>query len=383
MKKRRFLWLLLWIGSLVMISLKGGTISYGFFFFFTGLPVVSFLYLMVCLAQFRIYQALQTRVVTAGTPVTYFFVLENAGILPISSIMVEMFPDFSYVEELPSKTAFLLLPGESFRFETKMVCKYRGNYQVGVSCLVISDFLNLFRIRYRLKSPFEAIVNVRVPEENEVLLPDVFSVWQRNENRSRKDEPDPAVRDYEAGDGFRYIHWNASAATGSLKVRTMTGEQQGEVVLFFDATRCYEQASDYLPVENKVLETTLYFSQHFSSLSQTVTIFYRDEEPLFLHQLSDFESVLEKLQTVEFLLPEAEADPVSAFFDSHPIADGQRVILILQDISEADGDLFRRLLAGGVDLFLCLISDQKTLPEGLSQIPVLSLSPFFHERRSL
>ena len=46
MKRNRILFAILWVVSLVGISLFGGPISYGFFALLTILPLISFLYLL-------------------------------------------------------------------------------------------------------------------------------------------------------------------------------------------------------------------------------------------------------------------------------------------------------------------------------------------------
>ena len=84
-----------------------------------------------------------------GQPVPYFFVLQNDDYFAFTSVGVRLFSSFSYVEKLPDGTSYELLPGDKYTFETKLVCKYRGEYEVGVKEIVITDFLRLFQISYR------------------------------------------------------------------------------------------------------------------------------------------------------------------------------------------------------------------------------------------
>ena len=121
MKIRRGILLVSWLLSLICISFYGGTVSYGFFFGVTLIPVISLIYLVFVYFRFKIFQELGTRNVVCGEPVSYYFVLQNDDWFAFSGVSVRMFSDFSYVEEMPDELEYELLPGESFRYETRLV----------------------------------------------------------------------------------------------------------------------------------------------------------------------------------------------------------------------------------------------------------------------
>ena len=135
-KKYRFLFLCLWVLSLAAISFSGGAVSYGFFFGMTVLPFVSLFYILCVYLRFKIYQELGSRSMVCGEPTEYFFVLENEEYFAFTGVSIRLFSDFSYVEELPDDTEYELLPGDRFTYETRLVCKYRGEYEVGVKEVV-------------------------------------------------------------------------------------------------------------------------------------------------------------------------------------------------------------------------------------------------------
>ena len=137
MAKRRWALFGLWILSLIAISFYGGTISYGFFFGVTLIPFISFAYLVFVYVFFRIYQKVESRDMVCGQPTPYFFVLQNDGYYPFASVGIKMFSSFSYVEKVPENTEYELLRGDKYIFETKIICKYRGEYEVGVKAVVL------------------------------------------------------------------------------------------------------------------------------------------------------------------------------------------------------------------------------------------------------
>ena len=134
---RRIVWLLLWVLSIVSISNFGGAVSYGFFWGMTLLPVVSFVYLLLVFFSFRMYQKMESIGAVAGMKTEYYFTLKNESIFPFAGVRVKMYSDFSYVENMEEDTEYELLKGDEYTFETNMICKYRGEYQVGIFAKVL------------------------------------------------------------------------------------------------------------------------------------------------------------------------------------------------------------------------------------------------------
>ena len=58
MKRNRRILLVLWILSLIGISIRGGQITYGIFFLLTLIPIVSLIYILAVILLFKIYQSL-------------------------------------------------------------------------------------------------------------------------------------------------------------------------------------------------------------------------------------------------------------------------------------------------------------------------------------
>ena len=127
--------LLLWILSLIAISFYGDTISYGLFFCVSLVPVISIIYLLSVFYRFRIYQEIQSRNITCKHPVPYHMALQNDSHIPFVGVSVVLFSDFSNVKELENATEFELYPGERHLLDTELLCKYRGEYEVGVRAL--------------------------------------------------------------------------------------------------------------------------------------------------------------------------------------------------------------------------------------------------------
>lgn len=264
MRFRRRIWLILWILSLVGISYFGGNISYLFFWAMTFVPVISFLYILFVYIQFRIYQEIESRTIICKQPVPYYFTLPNETFYTFAGLSVKMFSGFSYVTDIPEDKEYELLPRDADTHYSNLICKYRGEYEVGVKEVTISDYLGLFRFRYRLKETFKAVVLPRVLELNELRSMKELNEFSNIENVCDKTEADILTRDYVCGDALKHIHWKATAKEQKLKVRNMTGERKQGIVLALDTQRTSAKTEEYIPLENTLLEIGLALGHHFA-----------------------------------------------------------------------------------------------------------------------
>lgn len=226
LKIRRWILLYLWVLSLAAISYYGGAVSYGIFFGITLIPAVSLTYLAAVYFRLGIFQRIESRNMVCGQAMPYFFVLQNDGHFAFASISVKLFSSFSFVEKLPGDAAYELLPGERQTFETKLTCRYRGEYEVGVKEIVMTDFFRLFQIRYRLPSTIRALVLPQITRVTKLGSIEEFTALLSRESMRERTEPDVSVRDYIPGDALKQIHWKASAREQKLKVRSLTGEEK-------------------------------------------------------------------------------------------------------------------------------------------------------------
>lgn len=255
MGKRTLVWGLLWILSLVGISFFGGPISYGFFALMTLIPAVAWLYLFLVFICFRIYQKAGTNTLTVGKPVDFYFTLVNEFPLVFAGVRVRFFTSFSYINGLSDETEYELWPGTGIKKETELICKYRGEYEVGIKRVEIQDYLRLFKLSYRNRESLRVTVKPRL-----VYLDTLKSVNISNllrEAAKKKDTPDVLTRAYVSGDDVRRINWKQTATVGSLMVRELSGEEKRGIGIITDTSRVSKDEAVYLPIENKILETVL------------------------------------------------------------------------------------------------------------------------------
>lgn len=382
MRHRRLIWFLLWILSLAGISHYGGAASYGLFFALTLLPLISLLYLMITYFQFKIYQELRSADIICGQPMPYSLVLRNEGFFSISGIRLKLYTDFSKVADMEEGTEYALLPGDEYRYETTLTCKYRGEYPVGVEQVIFVDFLRLFSFRYTLSKKLQATVYPRVAELTEVTGITRQQTTPLLERSSLHQEPDVIVRDYIQGDSLKRIHWKNTARIGSLQVRNDVDEAGQEITLLFDTHRFGKSMPQYLPLESRILEVVVSLSKFFVKQNAHLSVYYGEHglQRQMAHNSQAFDNLYMQLSKVRF---DATEDFTSLFrecYDKGCFLHTGIVLIILHEPEEALLKLIQQLTLSGTTVLLYAVTDkelsndiaEETLYRSITLLPTLA-----------
>ncbi len=350
----------IWLLSLVGISCVGGAVSYGCFWALTLLPVISLVYLLCVYFRFRIYQEVESRDMVCGQAFNYYFTLRNEDYFGFAGVNVRLFPDFSHVENLPEDIEYELLPGDEFIYRTKITCKYRGEYEIGLKEVVVTDFFRLFRLRYRFPGTIRAIVRPKLVDLKEIKeLADVVVSLQR-EALFSKSEPDIVVRDYIRGDSLKKIHWKATAREGQLKVRTDTGEEKQGIRMLFDTKRCSEDMQEYLPLESKILEAVLALGMFFATRDMATSVYY-GQNGVRQHEITNiksFEEFYACMSNVSFRKEEEVNTLFQGLSQQGTFADAKILIMVLHELDDAIMQTAEQLSAEGIYVVIYVITDK-------------------------
>ncbi|MCM1263869.1 MAG: DUF58 domain-containing protein [Butyrivibrio sp.] len=360
MKMRRIVFFILWLLSLVLISFYGGTVSYGIFFALTLIPFVSFIYIACVSLRYKVYQEIGSRNIICGQSTPYYFVLQNEDKFAFAGIGISFFSDFSYVEELPEKTVYELLPGDKYRYETSFVCRYRGEYEVGIKEVIIYDFLGLFCFRRKVKETKKVIVAPRLIKISELnSIADINAMMYR-ENIRLASQLDIVAREYIRGDALNQIHWKATARQRELMSRRMTGEEKEGVILFFDMHRYDENPNIYLPVENRLLETVLSLTFFMSEKNIPLVIYYSQSQMRQdrINGMGDFGEFYELTKGLKYDKTEDMKSGISHVLSRVPLIDKQIVFFVLQHIDYEILDMTKRISENGVIVVFYIITEE-------------------------
>lgn len=302
MRRNRMVWLVLWVLSLVAITYYGGAISYGLFWGVSLVPIVSVLYLVLVFFRFRIYQEIESRNIVCKQPMPYYFVLNNGEMFAFAGISVRMFSELSYVEDIADDKECELLPGEKHVYRTRLVCKYRGEYEVGVKEVVVTDFFRLFRMRYRLPGTIKALVYPRILRKKSLrTMEDVMHRLTSEVSRGGS-RLDAVVRDYRVGDARKQIHWKSTAREQQLKSRILLGEGLRGMAMYCDTKRYEGKQVEYLALENQMLELLLALGFFWADRNIPFSVYLGEDVtyPIQVNGVAAYELFYDKIAHVMF-----------------------------------------------------------------------------------
>jgi len=277
MKRNRIIISVLWVLSLVAISYYGGPISYGLFALVTLIPIISLIYILCVFLLFKIYQNIDGRTIICDHNAVFYFTLQNESLMDFSGVRVLFYSSFSTIYGLDDKTEYELGPNSGIKKQTKIVCHYRGEYEVGIKKVVIQDFFRLFSVTYKNKEPFRVTVKPNIVHLTGLKTADTAVITLKDSGVNMT-QPDVLSREYVSGDDIRLINWKTSATQQKLMVRERTGEQKQGIAIIMDSARYSDVIEKYLPIENKILESVIALNLYFSEKGIPVTTYYEEEE---------------------------------------------------------------------------------------------------------
>lgn len=360
MRKRRAVLGVSWLLSLAAISFYGGTVSYGIFFALTFLPLLSLFYIVCVWFRYKVYQEIGSRNIVSGQSVPYYFVLQNEDKFAFAAIGISFFSDFSYVEELPGKTEYELLPGEKYRYETSFVCRYRGEYEVGIKEVTISDFLRLFRIQCKISETKKVIVAPRLIKIHELKSVSDISVMLLRERVRQAAEYDIVTREYVHGDALKQIHWKATAREQKLMSRRLIGEEKEGVLIFFDTHRYDERPEIYLPLENRLLETVLSVAFFLSEKNIPVMVECGQEKfrRSHLKGIGDFGEFYDQIGKLEFDREQDTKGRILRIVGRGAALDKHVAFFILQEVDFEILEAAKQISENGVIVVFYIITEE-------------------------
>ena len=374
MKRNRIIYFTICVLALVLASFYGGPVSYSILFGLILVAPVSLIYLLTVYAFFRIYQVIGSKHITTYEPVPYYFVLQNEYLLNFCHISISTYSTFSHIDELSgdnvedmtkislqkkkkngkkkkdkkrnmeASTVYELLPGENVRFDTTLICRYRGDYFVGIKEITIVDFFRLFKITYHVPEPLGAMVSPRIIKLEKLRSVPELALSAYKENQNLKTDFDASVREYVPGDPLKGIHWKSTAKAGKLLSRITYGEQRQGISVFLDTKRISDDEYEYIPVENKCMEIVLALTDYFASYSIPVTCFFDQVgiKAVNCSNSGEMEPFLKSFSQLHFMEDENAGVTLDTLLSGTAFKDCMLAFLV---ITGADMELNKRLYA--------------------------------------
>lgn len=306
MQRNRIIYAIVLVGSTFLVSFRGGTFTYAFFYLSLLIPVVSLSYTFYVYKRLQFYQTTPKRVVVKGEVLPYEVTFQNHDRIPYTNIKAHFYEENSEVAASQTMKEYDLLPGDEKKLESQLQCFYRGNYEVGVKNIEVTDFLNLIKVTYSAEWPLRLTVLPRVVKLNSLGIAaseeDPKSTRFVIGSGSQMESLENQMRVYQPGDTFRTVHWKASAKKGELLVRQPNYLIKRENILLLDLSPTGEEGVMKLGIEDKMLEIVLAITQYYVDQRIRSSIFFLQSElkEYVIQNEADFGVFYEKCVSLYF-----------------------------------------------------------------------------------
>lgn len=265
MQRNRIVYAIFLVCSMILVSFRGGAITYAFFYLSLLIPVVSLVYTFYAYKRLQFYQTTPKRVVVKGEVLPYEVTFQNHDRIPYTNIKAYFYEENSEVAASRTMKEYDLLPHDEKKLKSQLRCFYRGNYEVGVKAIEVTDFLNLIKMTYPSEWPLRLTVLPRVVKLKQlgIAASEEDPKTTRFAIGSQMESLDNEVRKYQPEDTFRTIHWKASAKKGELLVRQPNSPIKRENILLLDLSPIGEERIMKLSIEDKMLEIVLAITHYY------------------------------------------------------------------------------------------------------------------------
>ena len=373
MLRNRLILAALLILSLVGISFYGGPVTYGFFFVMTLIPVILLVYLLLVLARFKIYQHFESKDIVSDHKIPFYFTLQNEDCFAFCAVRVSFYSDFSVIDGLSDDNEYELLPQSKIKKETGLVCRYRGEYNVGIKSVTLRDFLCIFKLTYKNREALRVRVLPNMIRLGALKSVDVESISDR-ETTVNASYPDVTVREYAYGDDSRRINWKQTAKTGKPMVRNYIGEEKNGVGLIIDPFRISGRDTEYLPIENRVLEIAVALALFLEEKHIPVSVYGYSGSvtETTIDGAESFNDFYKTASAFSFFEDIDRIDMLKRLSETQSLYEKKTVFLITADVNDAMYEFAKGLNKSDTEVIVYLVKENAgdTLP----------VSPFAHTK---
>jgi len=239
----------LWVFALIFTQALRSSLSSVLFVFLTLLPFFTLIYLFIAWRSVGISLEMAASEAIKGVPFGFNILIDNDSILPIPFAEADLLlPNKESVRCTYQRVYFSLSPSADYNITKEATFGYRGEYNIGVSNIYVSDFLRFFRVR-RCENQYIPIFVI--PRKKLLTHNADSSVSDVNTDSDKSlkglDRAELAdIRQYRQGDHMKTIHWKLSSKTQELQVREYAVNSGKTVYIFCDLAEHYDRYNENL-----------------------------------------------------------------------------------------------------------------------------------------
>jgi len=276
MIKNRITYLVVVFVTGLLIYLYEAPMTYMAFYAVLALPVLSLGLALLSRRRFTTRESLSEESITKGESVQYVFGVRNNSFLPCTSVRVRFKTNSAAITTDFADHFFYIGAYKSHRVVFNITAKYRGNFEVGVLGITMYDFLGLFRFEQKHDKTLNLTVRPRVLDIEGLPLSNAEGGVDHSKNFMA--EEDYAVisdlRKYQPTDGYKKIHWKASAKKNELISKNYQNHSRNLTTVIVDNSVISGDEEQALAAEDAILEGCVSALAYCSKRQHVCSLYY-------------------------------------------------------------------------------------------------------------
>lgn len=236
MRKNRITYIFALVALVALVFIHEATMTYIALYTVLILPIFSLFLTLLSRRRFLIKERLMQESILKGEVTQYVISVQNRSFMPAASLLVRFKVDSPAVVIDLTEQVMAIAPFRSKKASFNVEAKYRGHYKIGVSEIVLYDFLGLFKFKQKHDKSLNLTVRPLTVTINP--LPIAAAQTGDDEHRVFSYEEDYAVisdlRKYIPTDGYKKIHWKISAKKNELISKNFQSTKRNTVVFLIE-----------------------------------------------------------------------------------------------------------------------------------------------------
>lgn len=337
MRKNRFVYFSTLILLAILIFIHETPMTYMALYSVLILPVFSFLFTILSRNSFTISENLEKDSIVKGEEATYFFTVKNNSFLPCTNVGIHFESESPAIDVAFTDKIFSVMPHKSYQAKFELTAKYSGKYELGVKSVILYDFLGLFSFKQPHKNKINIKIRPNVLSINPLPLAksDQGDDMSRNNNQEDDYSNISDLRKYQPTDGYKKIHWKASARKNELMSKNFSSNVQDSTVILLDNT------SIKTPLKPSLIEIEKKLKKEDILLETCAALLSYSHKNMFLTELGcmgtkipikgDFNYLYNTLEKIKF----SDDNFDNYVYDFHQnLLESTNIIIISQKISD-------------------------------------------------
>ncbi|MCL2235825.1 MAG: DUF58 domain-containing protein [Defluviitaleaceae bacterium] len=359
MVKNRLTYLLVIVVIILLVYLYEHTATYVALYALLALPLLSLGLALLTRKRLDVVQKVEQQTIVKGDTTQYTLVVGNRSVMPIASVRAKFKASSDAIEADFEEHYFSLPARGSSDVVFNITAKYRGNFEIGLANIVLYDFLGLFAFKQHFGEIVMLEVRPRVIDMDD--LPLALAQGGIDGTQNLLQQEDYAViadlRKYQPTDGYKKIHWKASAKKSELISKNFQSFKRSATTFIIDNSKISGLNPSLM--EDMMMEACVSIMSQAISRNQICQLIYLGMDQDLQEHTSNFEFLYGQACGIRFdhFAPKDFEVRFASFFNVQ--SDVENMVVIVKKVTEGTLTSVQNLRMFGCNVILVYLEEPR------------------------